>query len=693
MVLLGLAAGGVVGGASSTFSYNREAWMTDVQVDQNRRYQCQQVRLSEAEMFREDIRDLAGAAVQKQNNCVIIATLILGMIAECWIEGSVPEGSAQFVVTAYMLCVGSSLLYMVLCVLCALLATNMATNCQKELLTTFVRLPAEELVAEIQAAAQAESSEAFEHQGVATMFRVPGFSRLARQTGGAADAGSLAGAEDLEAGSSTDSASEPGQVTSAARHLAVFQLKEREWDVLEKYSMLFGALGMSHLLQAFGYYSAAKYYAGDHWASWIVQFLAVAVDAIFARVYMKGSSCMAVVGLLLNVGGPIACAVAILHNEPKWVDAVCIPLCFSCHLIWNCIGLIRFLSMRRDASEVQTQDETHARRHGRLGSFEEAALQKGHGRGSATVGGSRKRGSSGSALRSRQHWLPLLGNTVVIIAWFMSLGWATYHAAKGTGDDGSPPTNLPRRLASRSAPIAEDAAPTAAIAWEELAVAWPSPRFQPHAVACGRDGRCFMAGDFLAFELSTAAQGGLALLPVPCNVAGAISDLAVNCHGSGGCRLLALTQGPSTPPEVVDCATGDTQPLLRDLGPAQRLASRGAELLTTHGRRVVQRAAQQGSWAPLWAVADARAEGLAALDTTAGSGDLVLFYRSGAVEVLGQAAGAPCGSGQLPPPAAGAVMAGATEAGGSALVLLRARGAGGTARLGRMALPRGGACA
>lgn len=167
MSLMGLAVGGAAAnGAMSTFNYNRNAWMTDVQVNQARRYQRQNVRLSQAEMFREDIRDLVGSSVTKQNNYVLIATLVLGMIAECYIEGPLPDGSAEFIKSAYMLCLGSSLLYLVMSLMCAVRATILASSCQKDLLTTLVRLPVDEFVAEIDAAAGTESVEAFESQGI-----------------------------------------------------------------------------------------------------------------------------------------------------------------------------------------------------------------------------------------------------------------------------------------------------------------------------------------------------------------------------------------------------------------------------------------------------------------------------------------------------------------------------------------------
>mmetsp|Transcript_95306 Transcript_95306/g.308738 ORF Transcript_95306/g.308738 Transcript_95306/m.308738 type:complete len:854 (-) Transcript_95306:198-2759(-) len=825
MVLLGLAVGGAgIGGVANMYKYNRDGWMTDVQVNQARRFQRQQVRLSQAEMFREDIRDLVGASVAKQNNYVLIATLILGMIAECFVEGPMPEGAAEFVTSAYMLCVGSSLLYLVLSVLCAVTATTLASNCQKDLLTTLVRLPVDEFVAEIDEAAPKESVEAFEHQCVTRMFRLPILGRLAggqpdpydptqkakeaklaaeaKRTADAAAAqtrfGAAAGAGGRGRPSTTSSSSDlrtaarypfptssgsgaaarlasqrssslppaaagmtrpedvrltdmrhsdarsvsgessPGeegsplglaenQAKKAERHMDVFIAKEREWDMMARCAFVFGAMGASHLLQAYGYYSAAKYYTGSYWASWVVQFLVVLVDAIFARAYMASFPMLGAVGAVLNILAPLACTLAIRFQQPTWVDAVCIPLCFFCHLVWNCFGCWQLFcisqsytsDLEEDEGTTKEQNFTDAtypaepRRQQRAGS---KALAQ-HTKPKATKETKETSEATSSSTRStlaerrKRFYLLYMGNGIVIMAWCATIIWALVHAFSGDGDNGMV-IAIPRKLHSESSWFAEEGAEpkrqfaeTDLVAYTalpaiaaELVVVWPSPRFRPHSVACGASNTCFVANDFLVFSLDVSASGAASARPVECNVTGTILDLAVDCTAAsaaaGACRPLVLVRSHGAV-SVVECAGDSGDPLLSEGGnDIRRIATNfKGELFTLEADRVIQHTGLEPparGWKPLWPTAEGVAEDVVALDALE-SGNLLLFRPAGLVDVVDANSGETCGTWAWPTePRETITSAASIEDGSAVLALHRVAGKGGAAkatRLVRVELP------
>lgn len=91
---------------------------------------------------------------------------------------------------------------------------------------------------------------------------------------------------------------------------------------------------------------------------------------------------------------------------------------------------------------------------------------------------------------------------------------------------------------------------------EWLEVRWPSPHFDPKALACGPSGRVFVADEFRVFELIAGIPR-----PLTCNLTRVIADISLVCAVSE-CKPLVLTAGPA--PEVVDCIAGRAWPLLQN---------------------------------------------------------------------------------------------------------------------------------
>eukprot|EP00403_Amphidinium_massartii_P042657 CAMPEP_0178445834 /NCGR_PEP_ID=MMETSP0689_2-20121128/40417_1 /TAXON_ID=160604 /ORGANISM="Amphidinium massartii, Strain CS-259" /LENGTH=95 /DNA_ID=CAMNT_0020070489 /DNA_START=157 /DNA_END=441 /DNA_ORIENTATION=- len=84
------AVGSVYNWGMSVFTYNRDAWMTDIGLKQDRRYFTDELKIAEVEMHREDIRDLAQAQLSWLNNIILVETLILGLAGEVLVEGHLP---------------------------------------------------------------------------------------------------------------------------------------------------------------------------------------------------------------------------------------------------------------------------------------------------------------------------------------------------------------------------------------------------------------------------------------------------------------------------------------------------------------------------------------------------------------------------------------------------------------------------
>lgn len=494
MPLLALAGVAAASGASRVFTYNRDAWMTDVQIKQNRRYQRQQVRLSQADMFREDIRDLVQASVTKQGNFVILSVLLLGMIAECYVEGPLPEGTAEFVIGAYLLCVSSAMVYMLLALLCAVWAQQLAAVCQKDLLTTLVRLPVEEFVAEIEAAMPHESVEAFEHQGLRTVLRVPGFSRCGSSS---SDSEQEQGSADASIGftSAGGGGGSMTQATHSELHLGVYQEREKDWNMLGTYALHFCVLGVSSLLEAYGYFAGAKYYKGDIWSPVVVQFTLVSLDAVLAYAYMRAPLHVALFHLSILASGPVA-AVVTMRISDHWVDVLGVTACFACHFLWNCLGCWQVVALERAAgaaaagdekppAKVQNPDKEQTAPMAPVMASRSAPLPDGESeprrhrrrwdRGPAGKAGlaeaeieKPQAPNASSVLLSERRRVVIMGSAVVLAAWLASLCWAIYSDAWGHVDNGV--AHKPRELSEAAPGLATE---VLAVAASAVAVARP----------------------------------------------------------------------------------------------------------------------------------------------------------------------------------------------------------------------------
>lgn len=161
------------------FSYNRAAWSTDVSVKLAMHVQRQTLLLSQVGMFREDIWDLCGPAMTKQQNLMIVVTLILGMTVDCYTQGELPEAETEALPhqnLLYHISIGCSLVYLMLSLTFVIGANHLTWVCQRDMLTKVVRFPVVDLEEEI--VQNRGTVESFEHQSLSTMLRMPGLSRF-----------------------------------------------------------------------------------------------------------------------------------------------------------------------------------------------------------------------------------------------------------------------------------------------------------------------------------------------------------------------------------------------------------------------------------------------------------------------------------------------------------------------------------
>lgn len=177
--------GGVLGGgytwASSVYSYNRDAWMTDIQVLQNHDYQYDNMQITTHQMSRDQIRDRTEAAITKLNNYILVTTLIIALAGEVLVEGQVPEETVDFVLNVFMLSLGSSFLYLALGTLFGVAASNVIYESSAELLTTQVKPPWAIIDKKMRTREAHKMTQAFETRPYKQIFTPPLFRRIFRK--------------------------------------------------------------------------------------------------------------------------------------------------------------------------------------------------------------------------------------------------------------------------------------------------------------------------------------------------------------------------------------------------------------------------------------------------------------------------------------------------------------------------------
>lgn len=616
--------------------------MMDMSLKQASRYQRQTIRMYQSDMFRDDVRDLVGNAVQRQNNYIVIATLLLAMISDPLVNRTLPEGRGEFVATTYTLCLVSALVYMVSAIICIVFANSLAAKCQLDLLTTIVRIPVEEFLEEMDA--EAEESP----------IRTPQTASRSSQS-------------------------------AEVRHLAAYRSREQEWMPLQNASFLFCALGFSHLLQAYSYLMASDAYEGSSWDCWISQTLLVTTDAFLGIACMHRYPVMAIAGGIVLVVGPLSGAVAIALNTQKVSDN-CIPLCLFCHLLWNVIGLVRLVMFRveeararlaqhadtaacrapvcrklrkprgeKKASDAEQRAEPveqglphSGRQHSRRsGSHRGRSESCGAGKEGPSCADPVPRISAHAKIRDGNRSISTkvlsLGSVLVILAWFASFIWTISAAARGelnagvvaSDTDNSlpsfpvivapwPEANEATNVDVRASNSSPDSSPRRLEAESLLLhltpveVQWPSRHFRPIAVTCGA-GRCFVASEFLVFQL----QGGK-LERLHCSTDGGVEDMTVVCGlshaGTSGpfwtsedsksksfCKLLLLSKAG----RLAFCAESpsssflDSSLSLRRIAapplspsPALRLFALSSDLRLLEMEKI-----EETTFQPLWAIA------------------------------------------------------------------------------------------
>ena len=150
--------------------YNRQSYQFNKELDQERLYHLQKMRIEQVDLYRDDIRDLFNLVVTKMNNYYLVNTLALGFSLGFFYEGKVPADCPSWMFWMWAVSIGSSMMYLFLSVWFAVHASVVAQMFSARLLTQWLRLP---VPGPDQIDAGAPKLEEFEKAPAKQILRVP----------------------------------------------------------------------------------------------------------------------------------------------------------------------------------------------------------------------------------------------------------------------------------------------------------------------------------------------------------------------------------------------------------------------------------------------------------------------------------------------------------------------------------------
>ena len=679
-LLVGAALAGVYNWASGVYSYNRDAWMTDIQVEQAHVYQEDNLQIQRQAMQREEVRDLVNADLNQINNSLLVATLILSLAGEMLFEGQIPTDCPAFVLNAYMLCLGSAVFHLSFSILFGICASSKAYRRASKLLTRFIRPQWQKHFSKMDRRKATENTATFEKRPLSRMMMPPLASRVFRglreeenmQNGKRASPtftgtwsnrtdtsegffsprcpdrmlaqsrslGSY-GADESEREDSDIEKPQEGKLDTARdwhRHLTLWKDRSQPWMKFSSCMFKCVARGTMNLLEACGYLAVGTLYSGyaDAWAFWAIQILFTVINIMIVHFLLdrfEPSNIKSdwLIWLLRRHPFVLACVVAsgplfcVIAAATSWVifDRFLIPLCYGTHTLVN----IYFVSMFTTNDEVQEK-------HHDSDSDEQKELQEGirledqhWGPWAAQPMQPKTPSNNGGELPVQ---MLRRGTMVVNFLWSCAFLWALYGAWFG----------MDFKNSKAAVPTWSESPPLLEVSSETMAS--PSPFWKPHALVCPRN-QVFVADRYHVYELRS---NNTKVERYPCTVNGTIADVAAACNKET-CWPVVLLQG--VPPLVLDCSTGRQDPLLQTTSDAGRLATNADRensgmlqtLLATMGDKMIVQygwSVAREAWEPLWDIENTG--GVLAMDLV--KDRLLVFHRGGYLQAQDITSGRLC---------------------------------------------------
>jgi len=167
---------GLVGGSIATIfswtAFNRDSFADNVVMRQNQVYQQKNYHISWVAIARDDIRDMMGISVNRINNYMLVATLMLAMSGGALTSFSFSPSCPGFLMHACYVSIGISIMFLVLSIMFGVAGQNMAFCETMDLLTFEVRPENPDTYSHD----YMNQAQWIEKQGLRALFRIPGMA-------------------------------------------------------------------------------------------------------------------------------------------------------------------------------------------------------------------------------------------------------------------------------------------------------------------------------------------------------------------------------------------------------------------------------------------------------------------------------------------------------------------------------------
>lgn len=699
-LIVGAAFAGFYNWASGVYSYNRDAWMTDIQVEQAHHYQKDNLQIQMQAMRRDEVRDLVNSDINRINSSLLVATLILSLAGEMLFEGQIPTDCPPFVLNAYMLCLGSAVFYLTLSILSGIIASNTAYRKAARLLVHYIRPRWKQHFQQLRQRQAHENTACFESKPVGEMMLPPLAGRMWRsfRRKNADKSDNLSSPKAVPHSlsdmhkknverfysfeeSSPDTSSRKNQPSflrgcckAESRSMGKFladedeadseddledrqnlQRAKRKWPVQwyvkfwhdpnhewQKYCncmFLSVARGTTNLVEACGYLAVGTLYGGyaEAWAFWAVQMLFSVINVMVVRF---------LIGKFERPERDSA--------DKDWRDWLLKPnrpflLAFvvASGPLWCVIAAATSFEML-DRFLIPTCYGTHTvvnmyfvwwldhMTENMKPIVEEEEEESSEDQ--LELGGVGVRNERGPRPRRPKEKGGLSGMMMLSLGTLViSAFWMFALIWALHGAF----YGMDFRNSKAAVSMWQDGPPLLEVSATDMAS--PSPFWSPHALV-------FIADRYRVYELKDNKS---TVVVYPCSVNGTIADISSTCDATH-CWPIILVHG--TPPLVVDCKSGVHSPLLQSSGEAQRIAtSRNASastgalrtLVATMSDKVISQygwSMERDGWQPLWDIQES--VGVLALDLV--DNRLLIFYRGGFLQAKDIRTGGRCGRWALP---------------------------------------------
>mmetsp|Transcript_44671 Transcript_44671/g.127438 ORF Transcript_44671/g.127438 Transcript_44671/m.127438 type:complete len:957 (+) Transcript_44671:208-3078(+) len=354
----GIAALGGLG-AKKVFDYNRENFMYDRRLRMRKEFQLQKFRIAQAELWREDVRDLISLTEYKMHIYLLVNVLLLGFTIVLWCQGRLPSDTPDWLMMGFSLGITGAFMFLLLAMWLAMHAAVAAQSYEARLLTQLIRLPIPSWQ-EVEACRTYGSQ--FEHVQGRQLLRVPFLAgrqeQLVAPPEEAAAEGEAPPADPWGHERPGDGIAElgcqHGSQVARLRHIKLARQAMVYWQSYDAFSRISLSVGINQLLLALSYYILGYILVEVGCrtaATYGVLLLCVLAEAM-AKLDMSLSIWQLRQMQFLFAFGPIVSCVAAYHwsvnsFESLWFAEVFIILSFLSH------GLLIMLMIRFCCNKAQ----------------------------------------------------------------------------------------------------------------------------------------------------------------------------------------------------------------------------------------------------------------------------------------------------------------------------------------------------